>query len=221
MIAQRELDPATALLDRLAPDRACRPHAFEDAAKLKRFVSLNRFSKLNDGVIDVWTSILRALPEWSLLLKARGYDDDLAARFRTRFAAAGIAPARIDIEDGGTYAEAMATYDRASIALDPFPFSGCSTTCDALWMGLPVMTWPRQTIASRQTAAWLEMAGKPEWIAQDADSYVALAVQLAHDEQARLDWRRHARDALRPTICDAPRLARELADSIRAVASER
>ena len=92
----------------------------------------------------------------------------------------------------------MASYDRASIALDPFPFSGCSTTCDALWMGLPVVTWPRETIASRQTAAWLEMAGKSGWIAGDAASYVDIAVALARDEDSRRAWRADARDILGP-----------------------
>jgi protein O-GlcNAc transferase len=189
-----------------------------EAAAQRRFVSLNRFSKLNDGVIDVWASILRELPDWALLLKARGCDDDLVAHFRARFARMGIDPTRIDIEGEGTYAQAMAAYDRASIALDPFPFSGCSTTCDALWMGLPVVTWPRETMASRQTAAWLEMAGKSEWIASDAASYVDIAIAVAGDETTRRAWRAEARDVLRPAITDSDRFAREFIDAIRAVA---
>lgn len=189
-----------------------------ESAAIKRFVSLNRFSKLNEGVIDVWASILHALPEWTLLLKAHGRDDDLAARFHALFAAAGVDPSRVAIEGGGSYADAMAAYSRASIALDPFPFSGCSTTCDALWMGLPVVTWPRETIASRQTAAWLEMAGKSGWIANDAASYVDIAVALARDEDSRRAWRFNARDVLRPAIADSQRLAREFADALKTVA---
>jgi protein O-GlcNAc transferase len=189
-----------------------------EAAGQRRFVSLNRFSKLNDGVIDVWASILRELPDWALLLKARGCDDDLVADFHARFARKGIDPTRIEIEGEGTYAQAMAAYDRASIALDPFPFSGCSTTCDALWMGLPVVTWPRETMASRQTAAWLAMAGKSEWIASDAASYVDIAVALAGDGPTRRAWRAEARDVLRPAITDSERFAREFIDAIRAVA---
>ncbi len=189
------------------------------AASIRKFVSLNRFSKISDEVLDVWTSILNNLPEWSLLLKAHGIDDDVAAGVRSRFARRGIDPARIEIERGGTYAQAMATYNRASIALDPFPFSGCSTTCDALWMGLPVVTWPRDTMASRQTAGWLELAGKPEWIAHSADAYVARAVALANDEAARVAWRRTAREVLAGSICDSERLARELIAALRGVAS--
>ena len=190
-----------------------------EAPHRRRFVSLNRFSKINPRVIEVRSAILERLPSWTLLIKARGYDADIAAHFRARFALAGIDPQRIEIEDGGTYAQAMATYDRASVALDPFPFSGCATTCDALWMGLPLVTWPGKTMASRQTAAWLAMAGKNDWIAADADTYVAIAVELARNEAMRREWRVNARDILRPTICDAERLARELADALRAAAA--
>ena len=188
-----------------------------EAARQRRFVSLNRFSKVNDGVIDVWASILRQLPGWTMLLKARGCDDDLVDNFRARFARMDIDPTRVEIEGEGTYAQAMAAYDRASIALDPFPFSGCSTTCDALWMGLPVITWPRETMASRQTAAWLEMTGKSEWIANDEASYVDIAVALARDEDRRRMWRAEARDLLRPAITDSERFAREFIDAVRAV----
>jgi protein O-GlcNAc transferase len=203
---------------RLAYNPPPAPAPAVDEGHHRRFVSLNRFSKINAQVIAVWAAILHKLPSWTLLLKARGRDDDLAAHFRSNFARAGIDPDRVEIEGESTYAEAMATYGRASVALDPFPFSGCSTTCDALWMGVPVVTWPRATMASRQTAAWLTMAGKSEWIADDAQSYIDIAVNLANDEATRGDWRRNARDILRPTICAAERLARELVDALRAAA---
>ncbi len=203
---------------RLAYNPPPAPDPLIDAPDRRRLVSLNRFSKVNAHVIEVWSAILEKLPEWTLLLKARGFDDDLAAHFRSKFARHGIDPARIEMQGEGTYAEAMATYDRAGVALDPFPFSGCSTTCDALWMGVPVVTWPRETMASRQTAAWLAMAGKSEWIANDAPSYIDIAVKLANDESTRRDWRLNARDILHPAICDAERLARELADALRSAA---
>ena len=188
----------------------------------QRLVSLNRFSKIGDSVVAVWSEILRALPAWTLMLKASGGDDrDLPTLFRTRFAAPGIAPERVEVEGSGTYAMAMHTYQNAAIALDPFPFTGCATTCDALWMGLPVITWPHETIASRQSASLLEAAGKPEWIAADADDYVAIAVRLALDDAARRDWRAQARQRLRPALCDARRLAQELIDALRAVAPRR
>ena len=188
----------------------------------KRFVSLNRFGKLNDAVIAVWSAILKELPDWSLLLKARGGDDaDLAAVFLARFEAQGIESDRIEIVGAGPYAEAMETYQAAAIALDPFPFSGCSTSCDALWMGLPVITWPRDTIASRQSAALLDALALSAWIASDVDSYVAKAVWLARDENTRRDWRINSRERMRPALCDSHRLARELLDALRSVALPR
>jgi tetratricopeptide (TPR) repeat protein len=187
-----------------------------------RFISLNRFSKIGDPVVAVWADILHALPDWTLLLKASGGEDrDLSTLFRAKFAALGIAPERVDIEGSGTYAAAMQTYQDAAIALDPFPFTGCATTCDALWMGLPVITWPRATIASRQSTALLEMAGKPEWIARDRADYVAIAVRLAADEAGRRDWRLNARARLKSTVCDARRLAVELIGVLRSVAPQR
>ena len=187
-----------------------------------RFISLNRFSKIGDPVVAVWADILHALPDWTLLLKASGGEDrDLSALFRARFAALGIAPERVEIEGSGAYAVAMQTYQNAAIALDPFPFTGCATTCDALWMGLPVITWPRETIASRQSMALLEAAGKPEWIACDRADYVAIAVRLAADEAGRRDWRLNARTRLRSTVCDARRLAGELIGVLRSVSIKR
>jgi len=193
-----------------------------EGAATRRFISLNRFSKIGPAVVAVWADILRALPEWTLLLKARGGEDaDLIRLFHARFQAHGIAPERVAIEGGGSYAHAMQAYQGAAIALDPFPFTGCSTTCDALWMGLPVITWPRQTIASRQSVSLLEAAGKPEWIARDATDYVAIAVRIAADEAGRREWRAQAREHLRPAFCDARRLAQELMDALRSVAPQR
>jgi tetratricopeptide (TPR) repeat protein len=188
----------------------------------RRFISLNRFSKINPAVVAVWAEVLRALPDWTMLLKARGGEDaDLGFLIRGRFADHGVAGERIIIEGGGSYAQAMQAYNGAAIALDPFPFTGCSTTCDALWMGLPVITWPRQTIASRQSVALLEAAGKGAWIAKDAADYVAIAAKLAADVDGRSDWRMQAREVLRPAFCDPTRLARELLQALRAVALPR
>ena len=188
----------------------------------KRLVSLNRFGKLNDSVLALWAAILRELPEWTLLLKGRhGEDRGVADAYRARFESHGIAGERIEVVGDGTYAEAMETYQGAAVALDPFPSSGCSTSCDALWMGLPVITWPRDTIVSRQTAALLQSAGRPEWIAHDAESYVANAVRIAHDEAARREWRLTSRDIVRPAFCDSRRFAQELLEALRGVAIPR
>lgn len=185
----------------------------------KTFVSLNRFAKLNIEVIDVWAAILRALPDWTLRLKGRGGEDaDLAARLRARFADRDVGRERIAIEGFGRYSEALEVYQQAAIALDPFPFSGCANTLDALWMGVPVVTWPRDTLASRQSAALLDALGQRGWIAHDADSYVATAVALARDEPGRRAWRMQARERIVPALCDARRFAAGMLTVLRSMA---
>ncbi len=197
-------------------------HQRLEGLQSKRLVSLNRFGKLNDSVLAAWAAILRELPEWNLLLKGQGgHDTGVADVLRTRFQSHGIAGERIEIAGAGPYAEAMETYQDAAVALDPFPFSGCSTSCDALWMGLPVITWPRDTMASRQTAALLQSAGRAEWIANDAADYVARAVKIAHDEATRREWRMTSRDIVRPAFCDPQRFAQELLGALRGVAVPR
>lgn len=192
-----------------------------DGVAGRTLVSFNRFAKLNDDVVAVWAAILRELPDWTLRLRGEGGGDaDVAAALRGRFGRHGVAPGRIAVEEFGSHADAMQAYRAAAIALDPFPFSGCATTCDALWMGLPVVTLPGDTLASRQTASLLDVLGQEAWIAQDADAYVSKTVALAHDEEARHDWRLQARDRVVPALCDVPRFSAELLQALRAVAQK-
>src|SRR5262249_3423471 len=135
----------------------------------KRLVSLNHFAKLNDAVIAVWAEILRALPGWTLHLRARGGDDAMAVeRMRNRFARHGVDRARIECSGYASLRDALASYRGAAVALDPFPFSGGANSCDALWMGLPLVTLPGDSLISRQGAALLHALDRREWIARDA-----------------------------------------------------
>lgn len=204
---------------RLAYRPSAAPQPGLDGVDSKTFVSFNRFAKLNDEVIGVWATILRELPQWTLRLRAeRGGDAGIVAALHARFDQRGVAPNRVEIEEFGAYAETMRAYAAAAIALDPFPFSGCATTCDALWMGLPVVTLPRDTLASRQTASLLEVLGKDAWIAPSSESYVAKAVALARDAATRREWRAAARDRVAPALCDVRRFSGELLDALRSVA---
>jgi predicted O-linked N-acetylglucosamine transferase (SPINDLY family) len=105
------------------------------------FGSFNYIAKVHDGVIDVWAEILRALPTARFLLKALNLSDpDVAARYRRLFAARGVDPARVEIVGMvPSPADNLATVARADIALDPFPFNGGISTCEVLWMGLPLV----------------------------------------------------------------------------------
>jgi protein O-GlcNAc transferase len=177
----------------------------------RRFISLNHFAKLNDVVIAVWAEILRALPDWTLHLKSRGGDDAaVSARLRGRFAQQGVAPGRIECSGYAPVAEALDAYRDAAIALDPFPFSGGANSYDALWMGLPLVTWPRTTLISRQGATMLHALGQDEWIAGDAKSYVAIACGLAADPAARARWSAMAAADVNERLSDAALFAADL-----------
>ena len=102
-------------------------------------------------------------------------------RYLDLFAACGVEPQRLELLPPSSYAEYLAAYSQVDVALDPFPFSGSATTCEALWMGVPVITCPGETFASRHSLSHLSNVGLTETIARDLDEYVELAVSLAGD----------------------------------------
>src|SRR5262249_10282118 len=121
-----------------------------------RFCSFNRVDKLNDRVLACWSRILHAVPGSVLRLKARAFDGaDDRRHFIGRAARHGIVANRLELLGYGDHVEAMHAYADCDIALDPFPFSGCATSFDALWMGLPVVTKIGETMVSRQSASIL------------------------------------------------------------------
>jgi protein O-GlcNAc transferase len=147
------------------------------------FGSFNNASKISEPTIACWAKILLGVPTARLLLKARALSDEQTRdHVRQAFAANGIAPQRIDmIGRVASSAEHLALYNRVDIGLDTFPYNGHTTTCEALWMGVPVVTLAGQTHAARVGVSLLTHAGLPEFIAENPEAYVALAVALAKD----------------------------------------
>jgi predicted O-linked N-acetylglucosamine transferase (SPINDLY family) len=183
------------------------------------FGSWNNPAKVGPPVIEAWAEILRRTPGARLLLKYRAWDEPLlSSRFAELFAARGVDPRRLEFLGWSSHAESLALYERIDLALDPFPFSGSATTCDALWMGVPVVTCPGQTFAGRHSLSHLSAVGLTETIAGDLDQYVALAVTLAHDlpRLAGLRAGLRERTAASP-LCDGPRFARDLLALLRDV----
>lgn len=145
------------------------------------FGCLNAFPKISDLTLDLWRELLLAIPNGLLLLHAfAGAHRD---RVKNHFAQAGINPHRIDFVGKQSFADYLKTYDRIDIALDPFPFNGGTTTCDALWMGVPVVTLAGQTAVQREGVSILTRAGFSEWIARTRADYVSIAQALAGDIQ--------------------------------------
>ncbi len=147
------------------------------------FGSFNNLAKVSPACVALWSQVLAAVPGSRLLLKARGLTDaSCCADLLNRFASHGIAAERVRFE-GWTRARGshLAHYAEVDIALDTYPYNGGTTTCEALWMGVPVITLAGATHASRMGASLLHAAGMPEAIARDTASFVQKAAQLAQD----------------------------------------
>jgi protein O-GlcNAc transferase len=183
------------------------------------FGSCNNLAKLNEEVIATWAEILRRLPDAKLLLKYRGLEDEnVRARFLGLFAAAGIPVERLEIEGWSPLSELMARHDRIDIALDPFPFAGGVTTCNALWMGVPVVTWPGETFASRHSLSYLSSVGLTETIAGSREEYVEIAARLAADLPQLAEIRAGLRPRMAASpLCDGKRFAANLLSTLQGV----
>jgi predicted O-linked N-acetylglucosamine transferase (SPINDLY family) len=146
------------------------------------FASFNALKKVNVAVIDLWARVLAAVPDAQLLLKSPALGC-AATRGRTiaRFADAGVPVARLKLLGGSSFQDHLAAMRCADIALDTFPYSGGITTLESLWMGLPVITWPGETFASRHSFGYLNTIGMTDLIAASGDEYIDHAVRLARD----------------------------------------
>jgi predicted O-linked N-acetylglucosamine transferase (SPINDLY family) len=183
------------------------------------FGGFHNTAKVTPQVVEVWARILRRLPGSRLVLQYRGWDDPgVARRFAGMFAAQAIEPGRLEFLGQSPHAELLAAYNRVDLALDPFPYCGGLTTCESLWMGVPVVTCPLETFASRHSLSHLSNVGLTASIAHDLDGYVELAVSLAADlpRLAALRAGLRARMAASP-LCDGKRFAANFASILRDV----
>lgn len=173
------------------------------------FGSFNNPMKITSEVIDVWAEILRRVPDSRLVLKYHGLDAaSVSNRIAGLFAERGIARTRLDLLGGTAHGDLMRQYHRIDVALDPFPYSGGLTTCEALWMGVPVVTCPGETFASRHSLSHLSNVGLTETIAADRNAYVRLAVDLAGDLPRLNALRAGLRGQMTASpLCDGPRFA--------------
>ena len=147
------------------------------------FASYNNGAKLSPRTLDLWIRLLCALPAARLRFKAAIFSDQYEiARFTSLFAAGGIDSNRLDFAPLSPRLEQMlAEFALADIALDPITYNGATTTCLALWMGLPVVSLAGEGYASRMGASLLKALGRPDWIASSEDEYIAIARRLADD----------------------------------------
>lgn len=173
------------------------------------FGSFNNSAKLNPSVVALWARVLRAVAPSRLLLKARGFaDPEARAALTATFAAHGVAADRLSFADyAPTRAAHLAYYAGVDIALDSFPYNGATTTCEALVMGVPVVSLCGERHNARVGASLLAAAGRPQWVAASADAFVARCVALASGDLAGERRRLHA-ELPASALCDAPAFAR-------------
>ncbi len=183
------------------------------------FGSFNNLAKINPRVMATWARLLDAVPGSRLLVKYHHLADEATREgIAERLVAAGIARARISLEPGiRDWTRHMAMYSEVDVALDPFPYNGTTTTCEALWMGVPVVTLAGDRHAARVGASLLSRVGIGELIARDVDDYVAKAAALARDPQRLTALRASLRERCAATLGDAAGFARDVEAAYRAI----
>ncbi len=177
----------------------------------------NNLAKITPKVLQTWARILHRVPRSRMILKTHQFSDPATvANFQTQFANLGIEGSRIELRGSSGHRAFMGEYGQVDIVLDPFPYSGGLTTCEALWMGVPTITLPGEIFASRHSASHLSNAGLEEWVTSSIDEYVEMAVVRSADLPALAALRAELRDRVRRSpLCDAPRFGRSLGAGLR------
>lgn len=159
------------------------------------FGSFNNLAKVNEPTLRLWAEVLEAVPGSRLVLKGLAIDPE---RMMPLLRQAGIAADRVQmLRPAPDQASHLKCYNQVDIALDPFPYGGTTTTCEALWMGRPVVTLAGDRHSSRVGASLLSAIGKPQWIAKSPRDYVRIAAGLAANRQAL----RSDSEGLRYALC--------------------
>lgn len=182
------------------------------------FGSLNQPSKLSPRCLAAWARILTRVPGSRLLLKGKALGDaTIAGRVRATFAAHGIDSRRIDLRAWTvTQASHLDSYRKIDIALDPFPYGGVITTCEAMSMGVPVVSLEGERVLGRYGSAFLKTVGLGDLVAKDEDAYVEIAAGLAHDRERLTDIRKSLRARMAASrLCDAAAFARGVESAYR------
>jgi len=181
------------------------------------FGCFNNLAKVTPATIATWAEILRAMPDARLVLKTHQFSDaPTCARVGGAFAAHGIAPGRLDLRGASPHREFMRQYQDIDLVLDPFPYTGGLTTCEALWMGVPVVTLVGEYFATRHSFGHLSNIGLPDWAANTREAYVDLALAKAGDLPALADLRTRLRDQMKASpLCDSRRFGANLGAALR------
>ncbi len=183
-----------------------------DPGRPATFGSFNNLSKVNDDVLALWARVLNGVPESRLIVKSRQLADPMIGdRLRDSFAQAGIASDRLTFAGRtASRAEHYALYGMVDVALDTFPYNGATTTCEALWMGTPVVALTGDRHVGRFGLTFLTRAGFPDWVADTPEAYVAIAAGLARERPDAATLRATVAASM---LVDGAAAARDLEDA--------
>jgi predicted O-linked N-acetylglucosamine transferase (SPINDLY family) len=178
------------------------------------FGCLNRFDKVSEPALQLWRRVLHAVPQSRLLIHSKIGDHlDLV---RHGFEREGIAARRLEFVERKPMLDYLREYGRIDIGLDPFPHGGGTVTCDALWMGVPVVSLIGKTAVGRAGLSILTNAGLPELAAAAPDRYIEIASALAGDPARLANLRSTMRQRMSASpLMDAPRFARSVESAYR------
>jgi predicted O-linked N-acetylglucosamine transferase (SPINDLY family) len=181
------------------------------------FGSLHKLAKLNDGVLDLWCELLRAVPSARLLVFRDGLRGGVYDDFRQRFLRRGVHGDRVFLRhEAGAEGGYLAVYRDVDVLLDAFPWGGHATACEALWMGVPVVTLLGDRHAGRMVASVLMQVGLDEFIAPTPEEYVRQAAALAEDPERLAGLRSGLRERVRKSpLCDGATFTRQLEAAYR------
>ena len=154
------------------------------------FGSFGNLAKLNEEVLQAWSRIMENVSSSRLLIKANQLDDSsIRERLMGDLTRAGVDTSRIVLDGRSELVEYYKSYQSVDIVLDTFPFSGGTTTCDALSQGVPVVTLAGDSIVSRQGACFLANCGLDDWVADSKADYVDIATRMSADPRKLSDLR--------------------------------
>jgi protein O-GlcNAc transferase len=181
------------------------------------FGNFGNLIKVNDDVIDVWAQVLSGVPESKIFLKSKQLaDKNIGDMIRNKFVTRGIGSDRLIFEGRSSRDNYLKAYNKIDIVLDTFPYPGGTTSNEALWMGVPILTLKGDRFLSRLGYSINTNADLPQWVAADKSEYVKKAVTFASDQKMLTEFRSEARARVLATpLFDQVRFARNFENMIR------
>jgi tetratricopeptide (TPR) repeat protein/glycosyltransferase involved in cell wall biosynthesis len=181
------------------------------------FGCFNNLAKVTPAVLLAWGRVLAQVPDSKLVLRTHALDDaGVREALSRRMARLGLPAGRIELAGSLPHRELLEAYNGVDIALDPFPYTGGLTVCEALWMGVPVVSLAGDSFCGRHALSHLSNVGLAGWVAETEDGYVREAVRRAADPRALAELRAGLRARVEASpLCDAPRFGASLAEALR------